>query len=73
MQSSTPTGITQAKPPSQTARTGGGYRWVPGPAAILLVLLQLVLIVTVALTAGGTAAVVMRSRPRCGRWSRQWS
>lgn len=58
MQSSSPTGITQANPASESARAGGGLRWLPGPAAILLVLLQLMLIVTVALTAGGTAAVV---------------
>lgn len=58
MQSSSTAGVARDLPSSEQPRSARASRWLPGPSALLLVVLQLALIVTVALSSGGTTAVV---------------
>lgn len=58
MQSSSTAGVARDLPSSEQPWSARASRWLPGPSALLLVVLQLALIVTVALSSGGTTAVV---------------
>ncbi|MCK7542632.1 methyl-accepting chemotaxis protein [Marinobacter bryozoorum] len=62
MQFSSSAGISPDLQSSESPRPARSSRWLPAPSAMLLVVLQLMLIVTVAVTAGGvatTAALVL--------------